>query len=1115
MHHTRKYRLVVFLVLSATVVLGLLRSQTTQSIKREAFLFDTVSIEDGLSSDFILDIAQDDQGFLWFITRNGVNRYDGQSVVTFFGEKDSPYHPDYNWYHHTFVDDDGRLWLGRFGTHTDSESTLINWYNPEAGTFEDIEQLGRTADSDLHMDLIDAIQTDSKGMFIIGSRGLQYLDKGTQRLETIWPDTLHRERISTHTVSVNPDKVLWMGTGGDGIVRYDSVSDSLDLFTKKNSPFPMPSDDIFIVEEFESGVLWISETGECLSKVDLVSNTVTKMSIGVGGDREKRTSNYFALELTKDSKGRLWLGTLHNGIHLLNLDTGEFEPFAVMERSMHPHYFRANSIFEDRDGSLWVGTEAYGVLKIDSYTTNIGVVQSLIAPGAGDDAPIWEVVAEDRDGNVWAGSESSGLFKFDAELNFIKHFEHDPDNAASIHNNRATRLHSDPNGYMWVGTSLGASRIDILTDEVERITPELTEEDGLYSKTVDVMYRDDSGNVWIAQPQQLVKFVEKIGALTELPERIAKATASSVGAVQADRHGNIWLGASRGLIVFDPSSNELIPWSDDLNDPRNLREEGVDDLLRDSRGRMWGLTSSGVFQYNEDKNSFVFYDVRKTLSTGLVYGLAEDKWGQIWATTHKGVIRYLEETDSFSDFRRIETELGLPLTRIENSNTGRLILSNLSGVVWFDPGRGDKSGSDDNLPLFYVTRIVANNEDIHFGPSAPLPEIVLSPGGNSLTVDFSLLDFRNPDKTVFSYRIDELDQDWIYSNKRNSATYNQLPPGNYMFRVRGAGPAGVWSEPVLMQIEVLPYYWQTIWFRGLVLLLFVLSVVVTHRYMTNRIRKRNQELSEQVEFRKKSEAKLKKSEAEALAAKVEAEHTQRVAEAASEAKSLFLANMSHEIRTPLNAIMGMSELLRIESMQDEHESFIDTIQASSKHLLTQVEEILNYTQLESEKVRLSLEPCSLWEVVEEVRSIVRPDAITKEIELSSEIDETVPELVQADSVLLKQVLLNLLSNGVKYTNEGFVVIKLKVLSVTESEVNVLFEIIDSGVGIAEEAIERVFNVFEQEDPTNTREYGGVGLGLSIAKKLTELQGGNISVQSEKGKGSRFAVSVSFALTLQK
>ncbi len=1112
MRHFRYYRLALFLVFSGTFALARIWSLTDQTHEKDTFLFDTVSIEDGLSSDFILDINQDDQGFLWFITRNGVNRYDGQSVVSFFRKKDSPYHPDYNWYHHTFVDDEGRLWLGRFGTHTDSESTLINWYNPETGTFEDVEQLGETADSDLHMDMIDAVQTDSDGMFVIGSRGLQYLDNATQRLETIWPDTLHRERISTHTISVNPDKVLWMGTGGDGIVRYDTVSRSLDLYSKKESPFPMPSDDIFIVEEFESGVLWISETGDCLSKVDLATNTVTKMSIGIGGDERKRTTKYFALDLTKDSKGRLWLGTLHNGIHILNLDTGEFDPFAVMDRSIHPHYFRANSIFEDRDGSLWVGTEAYGVLKIDSYTTNIGVVQSLVAPGAGDDAPIWEVVVEDRDGSFWAGSESSGLFKFDAGLNFVRHFTHDPDSTASIHSNRATRLLSDPNGYMWVGTSFGASRIDILTDEVERITSDRTEEDGLYGKTVDVMYRDDRGNVWIAQQQQLVKFVEETEVLLELPESITKAAGSIVSELQADRHGNIWLGTSKGLIIFDPITNELIPWFGDLHDPRNLREEGVDDLLCDSKGRMWGITSLGVFRYNEEKKAFVLYDVRKTLSTGLVYGLAEDKWGQIWVTTHKGVIRYHEETDSFSDFRRIETELGLPLNRIGNSNTGRLMLSNLSGIVWFDPGHDDQSGLGDDLPPFYVTRIVANNEDIHFGPSAALPKVALSPGGNSLSVDFSLLDYRNPDKTVFSYRIDELDQDWIYSNKRNSATYNQLPPGDYLFRVRGAGPSGVWSDPVLMEIEVLPYYWQTFWFRGLVVLIFSVIVVATHRYMTNRIRRRNQELSEQVEFRKKSEAKLRKSEAEALAAKVEAEHTQRVAEAASEAKSLFLANMSHEIRTPLNAIMGMSELLRIESMQDEHESFIDTIQKSSKHLLTQVEEILNYTQLESEKVRLSLEPCRLWEIVEEVRSIVRPDAISKGIELSSEIDEVVPELVLADSVLLKQVLLNLLSNAVKYTNEGFVIIKLKVLNETEEQAGVLFEIVDSGVGIAEESIERVFNVFEQEDPTNTRVFGGVGLGLSIAKKLTELQGGEISVESEKGKGSRFVVSINFALT---
>ncbi|MBK1878829.1 sensor histidine kinase [Pelagicoccus mobilis] len=1084
------------------------------TLERETFLFDTLSVEDGLSSDFILSIEQDQQGFIWFITRNGINRYDGQNVETYYRKVGSSNHPDFNWYHHSFVDDEGKLWLGRFGTHTDSESTLINWYDPITGNFGDIEQLGTGAGSERHMDLIDAIQVDERGMYIIGSRGLQYLDKSSQVLDTIWPEKMHRERISTHTVSRAIDGTLWMGTGGDGVLHYDPREGRSEVFTVESAPFALPANDVFVIEQFEENVLWLAETGACLTKVDLENDSSHPMSIALGGDQSNRSTSYFALELIQDSRGRVWMGTLHNGMHILNTETGQFDPFVVEHRSLHPHYFRANIIFEDREGTLWVGTESYGALKIDSYKTSVGVVNRLVAPDTGDEAPAWEVVAEDRHGNIWAGSENQGVFKFDQDLNFLRRFVHEEGDANSIHHNRATRLLADDAGFMWVGTSFGASRIDVTSGEVERITADLAEGESVYSKTVDAMHEDASGNVWIAQQKLLEKYDASLGRLVDLPPEIENAATSLVEDIEVGQDGLVWLGTANGVVRFDPDSMGRVEWGDDVYDPRSIREESVEDLFRDSNDRMWLVTRSGIARFEGKQNAFLFYDVRRTLSTGLVYGLAEDDRGQIWAATHKGVIRYLEESDSFGDFRRIESDLGRPLTRIGTSDTGRLMLSNLTGFVWFDASDvGVAETQRQDVPLF-ITRILANGEEVSFGPASPLPTVELSPGGNSLSVDFSLLEFRDSEKSVFSYRIEELDADWVYANKRNNATYNQLPPGKYHLEVRGAGSDGVWSDTIVLPVLVLPYFWQTIWFKLSLFVFVTAGVVVAHRYMTHRIRYRNLKLRDQIEFRKQSEAKLRESEAKALAAKVETEHALRVAEAASEAKSLFLANMSHEIRTPLNAIMGMSELLRMKDMKEDHDTFIDTIRSSSTHLLGLIEGLLNYTKLESEKVKVNLTPCELGEVVNDVIAIVRPDAIKKGIELKVECSEEIPKFVLADAGLLKQILLNLASNAVKYTPEGFVSVGAKLNGSFSDRVSVLFEIVDSGVGISEESKERVFNIFEQEDPSSTRVYGGVGLGLSIVHKLTHLLGGEVSLESEKGKGSRFRVAIDFALPVE-
>ncbi|MGI9248851.1 MAG: two-component regulator propeller domain-containing protein [Woeseiaceae bacterium] len=1059
-------------------------------------VFDHLTLEHGLSQSTVMDIHQDSQGFIWIATENGLNRYDGYEFKLYSRERGSPngLGSDYVWA--IDEDADGNLWFATEGggvavwdRRTDDFSSYR--HNPD-------NLLTLSSDS------IRNVLIDRSGRVWVATRnnGLNLLDPATGVVTRFLHDADAEESISSNNLFAlleDRDGNIWVGTD-NGLNRYVTED---GRFERHDHVAELAETNILSLAQDSRGDIWIGTFEGGLHRLDPESNEVSVYRHDANDLGS--ISNDDVRAIFEDAEKRLWIGTA-SGLNLFNRIEGRFQRFQYEsgnQRSLRDDYVM--SIYQDHGGLLWVGTRSGGTSRWNPRSWSFGHYYRDWLEGA-----YVTSFADDERGNLWIGAVGPALSRLNLATGERVAIEQVAKNPQALADPRVMSLLSDRYEQLWIGTMNGGLSKLGTDGVIETFRYDANDEATIGADGVMALYEDSAGSIWIGtfgggislfDPESR-RFQRTFGS-NELDDSLATFRVTSI---VEDVNGYIWIGTdSNGLVLLDRHRGVVKQYLHDPNDQTTLASNTIYALHIDNSDRIWIGTAGGGLDHIEGNSSdpesvrFVNFAQDKGLPNNVVYGIRPDDAGQLWLSTNHGLTRFDPANRSVKAFHKMH---GLQDEEFNfgahyKARDGRLVFGGMKGFNAFSPRKLQETKVQ---PRVVLTGIEVLNESVTAdGSLSQLSQIELGHRDDIVSFEFAALDFTDPSRNLYAYKLEGFDQDFVNIGNLRRVSYTNLDAGRYVFRVRAASADSVWNhEGVALPIMVHAAPWQTVWAYIAYAVIAIALVLTLFRHQQKRLRREEKyarRLSREVDARtdELNQRNLDLKEA-------------------SEAKSNFLARMSHEIRTPMNGVIGMTELLRGTDLTAKQKHFTRTISRSAEALLQIINDVLDLSKIEAGRFELEALQLDLSEIVDDAVTLLGPEASKKGIELVGFVDPELTLDLVGDPLRLRQVLINLVGNAIKFTADGEVTVRVVCESKSADQVSVKLEVSDTGIGIEDDLVQRIFDAFAQADESTTRRFGGTGLGLSICKQLVELMNGEMSVSSRPNVGSTFTCVIPFAVS---
>ena len=1186
--------------------------------------FNTISLEQGLSQSSVYSITQDDKGYLWFGTLDGLNKYDGYNFDVYRHDSgDTNSLPD-NIVISLLNDTQGNLWVGTY-------SGGLCRYNKHKDNFDCF--FADNTYGDISNNTIRVIFQDSKGKIFIGTdKGLNLFNENNDsftKAKIYKKPSETPKDIKVRSIEEVNENLLILGTE-KSIFLYNHKKN-----TYKVIPFPANAEKrVNHLLKDNTGKIWIA-TSDGMYYYDMTTKSV-----------EIFKKDF----INKDIKSLLlfnttiWIGTRAEGIWRYDMKTGMIKHFVANEFT--PGVLCDNkilSMYKDRQGLLWIGTNGSGVCKgsykqekFTTYTPVFNTKNSL------NDRVVW-AIHEDNENFLWVGTESGGLNKIDRNRNLYSHYTSSKNSTPTLPCNHIRCIHEEGD-VLWLGTgSCGIIKFHKSGKVLAHYRYSPSNNKGISDNNIRFIEKDINNNLWIGTDNGLNVLNLSTGKIKKYfhnPEKPGSISDNMAWSFCIDHKGDIWIGTcGGGLNKYMKTKDEFISFQTS-KDEGSISNNLIRYIHEASDNTLWIATSEGLNKFNREHEAFTAYTIKDGLPNNLIYAILEDQKGNLWLSTNKGISKFNPKTIQFVNY---DVKDGLQSNEFNQgaaykSQNGQMFFGGINGFNAFFPSEiiEEKYTSPVVITDFFIF-----NQPAQVGSEGPVKKhisyaknINLNYFQNMFSFEFSAMNYENPLKNKYAYKMKGFDKDWIEAGNRNFATYTNLNPGKYVFKVKNVTNHKIGREPITqVNLHIEPPFWKTVYFYIIVALVVIIAVFFyiklriyrlrkSQRQLENNVKERTEEINKQKEeirqqlkylesvnkelerlsvvaretdnaviitndkaelewvnegfermhgyslqeFKAKvgktlfeasgsidiikninecirtkqsvvylsenitksgrkifaqttltpiinKNGKLKKiiaidSDYTKLKKAQQEIKTVKEAGAVSKAKSEFLATMSHEIRTPLNALIGFVKLLEKEPQSEKGRQYIRTILSNTNILLSLITDILNLSKMEMDSLKINQQPVELKRIMEDIVNIFKIKASEKRIDFKLNFDKELPAILFLDEIKFRQLMLNLVGNALKFTDNGFVAITTWCQNHEQKDkIKLFIEVEDTGVGIPEKEQEHIFEAFQQADSKSIRKFSGTGIGLTIASKLAKAMGGEIDVKSKVGKGSVFNVVI--------